>query len=329
MIPYFRKVKVVEQVLEKTRIQSKAKTQEELDKYSDSDEDWNPEDKDDKTLKERIDAKVSDKFNDSANKTEDVEKKDNKDTDRAHKESLAVEKQSDKVQAEIIAEEKVVDEFDELPDLEVEIEAKSKDSNKEEKQAMIKSSDTDSSKGVGNVQEVEGKSSENSCVSDIKDTVEDKTQSKPEEDDLCFDWEKDNTASHVREESIDCKTKEIVDKQDDSSKLDFDSLDENKENIDPNGDHSQTEITDKPTTSHEERTTPKNSASKKHKKIAALAGIDLDSVKPCLSGDLESFVCLEEEEEAPKHPGVQKLMERLSKHAKKAEPKKMKDTDIR
>ena len=247
------------------------------------------------------------------------------------------------------SETKVMDELDELPDLEIETVVKVKDCSSEQVKTVEIGSEilarTDEMKktldSVDGIAQVDNTETGNENV--VEDKVTENTENENSADavetmdnDLMFDWEK--PASDNEMTADDCSKKDedktkIEDNTNDSNTKDsvFDPNDEDKENIDPNTsvDNSHSDDIEKPTTSHEPKTTPRNSASKKRKKIAALAGIDLDSEKPSLSGDLDDFICLEEEPEAPVHPGVQNLMERLTKHAKKKEHKKKKDTDIR
>ena len=101
---------------------------------------------------------------------------------------------------------------------------------------------------------------------------------------------------------------------------------ENDENVDPN----------KLTASNTQKEKSENETNdltsiieKKKNRLSALASIDLTNVKPCLSGNSDAFICLEEEEPAPADPGLVKLMDRLCQHSAKREKKHPKDLDIR
>lgn len=363
-VSFSRKVKVVEQVLEKTRLQARTKTQEELDQYSDSDEDWKPDDDDKpKSLKERIDEKLSTSAKKNSERKAQVDSDDVSDGKDEINASVGKTVLGEIPVSDVIGDyednDKMCedendggdvedtndngDDLDSLPELEVETDRK--ESGKCGEEELENVTDEDHMRGINDSKEAKSEKldsenanecqiagkhnvSENAEIdneSEVKDNLEAHTDGKEltsntNNDDVLFDWERN-------ENSDKDKHSEELDR--DPSESDFNQSDENKENIDPNRDQNQIEITEKPTTSGEEKVTPKNSASKKRKKIAALAGIDLDTVKPCLSGNLDNFISLEEGEEAPVHPGVQNLMDRLSKHAKKTELRKKKDTDIR
>ena len=103
---------------------------------------------------------------------------------------------------------------------------------------------------------------------------------------------------------------------------------ENDENVDPNkltASNTQNEKSE-----NENETKDLTSIlEKKKNRLSALASIDLTNVKPCLSGNSDAFICLEEEEPAPADPGLVKLMDRLCQHSAKREKKHPKDLDIR
>lgn len=311
----------MEQVLEKTRIQARQKSQEEQDKYSDSDEDWNPEDNDDKTLKERIDAKSGAVSKETTDKFDKKKESENVESDK-----------NEQIHGDIANcnENTLTDDFDELPDLEVEVVTKGRDDKVKENDTEEKNVEGKAVDGSDDVTESEKNESVNKfTINNLGDKNADSDKvTETVEDDLMFDWEKgggNNEKTVANQDGNEL----VITGVSNLTESEYDQSDENKENIDPNEGHIPSEDIEKPSASHKQPVTSSNSAGKKRKKIAALTGIDLDSVKPCLSGDLDNFICLEEEEEAPRHPGVQNLMDRLSKHATKVEHRKKKDTDIR
>ncbi|KAH3845071.1 hypothetical protein DPMN_087341 [Dreissena polymorpha] len=289
-----RKVKVVEEVLQKARIQAAAKSQDEADKYSDSDEDWKPEDQDKKALKERIDDKLNPKPNDSKvseNEPSDIlsQTKEN----NSLKESMNIDGDDD----------------DSLPDLNVESSKCLEDVEKE-------SEGVDASEELKNIRTdlescPDGTKHENTQGSEEKSKEETKV-----DDDMMFEWEMGEKSEKVRyvEQDKDLPVNDGIDKE-------FDKSEENKENVDPkfslNDSLSEKAVTNQ---SMVEKISPKNCA--RRQKIAALAGIDLDSIQPNLGGTAESFISFGEEEEVPMHPGVKNLMDRLSVHKKKIKRKK-------
>ncbi|WAR20345.1 CLSPN-like protein [Mya arenaria] len=322
-----RKVKIVQEVLKKTRLEARAKTQKEQDKYSDSDDDWNPDDDNEKSLKDRIDEKM--KTNDAEteqvgngdegaekNKTEegsDLKGDTTKEENAQDGGNVNDNVEKDKLESEEIGElnkgENIVSNLDDsdkesLPEI-------SEFQNEHLKDVEIKAG-----KDIVNVltEEVETGSKVNKMKLDLK--LEDDMEIGENVDEF-EKTEKDNEIDNIDETS----------KQ----------SDENKENIDPNAGKLSEDDEEKSSTSQMDKsspqssgkkTSPKNSASKRRKRIAALAGIDLDNVQPSLGGEVENFITLEDEDEAPRHPGVQNLMDRLSKHAQKKEKKKLHDTDI-
>lgn len=315
---------MIQDILQKTRIQSKAKTQEELDKYSDSDEDWNPDEEKEKSLKEKIDERIRNK---SGGGMPLREIKLGIDSENSNQSSIVPD--SDK---------RVIDsdeDDDELPDIDKNIATYSK--HKESTAAEVLE---------GTSMDIVAHKEDNPVVAD--DTENDQVNAHTLEgqvncvnenevgdsnNEVLFDWEKSETCDgNVNDKCVD----DVIEKDvDNCLKIDdhvTEKYDDNKENIDPNKlDEEECKEKEKTvvTPNHRNSTSPSSSMKKKRNKIASLTGIDLDSVKPCLSGNVESFITLEEEVEAPKHPGVQKLMDRLSKHSVKVEKKPKKDTDIR
>lgn len=326
----------MQDILQKARIQSKAKTQEEIDKYSDSDEDWDPEEEKEKTLKEKIDERMRKKSGDGMPLSE-IKLSECAETDSSNQSSVINE-----VNATID------DDDDELPDIGDSMEKSGKDLNKlnhnvlslqnekesEEQSTNEKSADTDLAHDIHDSIVKNGKecdlesvqnelvpqcSNDNDNVTGNSDTVQ---QTKDMPDDLLYDWEKDADSENKDSESGK-KCSETCGNNDKNT-------DENKENIDPNVQQSDKSNSEQILTpSRKSKSSPRSSTKKKKSKIAALAGIDLDNVKPCLSGNTDTFVTLEDSVDAPKNPGVQKLMDRLTKHSTKPEKKHKKDTDIR
>ncbi|KAL4238153.1 hypothetical protein ACF0H5_002864 [Mactra antiquata] len=312
------KAKLIQDILEKTRLQSNTKTQEELDKYSDSDEDWNPDEERERTLKEKIDEKIKNKAG-SGMPLREI--KLGIDSENSNQSSVMTENDRRIADSDN-------DDNDDLPDID---NASSGVSDLKDEESCVTEESKEDKNGVEQSEEISG---EKDIGSDLDSTSQNKNN--PESvcndneiidcpNDLLFDWEKPETSEN-----------RIVDENNDKTEMDtcsnvLESLtDDNKENIDPNKSMEDTnkEVEKIVTPNNKKSSSPSSSAKKKRKKIAALAGIDLDSVKPCLSGNVETFITLEEEQEAPKHPGVQKLMDRLSKHSTKVEKKHKKDTDI-
>ena len=321
-------------MLEKTRIEGRAKTQAELDKYSDSDEDWNPEIEHDKSLKERVDDRMkasgeSETQTGGAGGTDSAgeggENQDGVETgDKCSEQPIGTETgggvgTEDENTSQTVSEnrDKGVDakddddDNDSLPDI---VES--------QKEVLV----------------TEGNDEMNTELCENNQQKEESCSVGPSvDDDLMFDWEMGDKGDENEEQD---KTSGENTETCGENNKDFDKLDENKENIDPKL-NMNTKLTDleKPLTSHTEqsspppgsgkKTTPKSSASKRKKRIAALAGIDLDNVRPSLGGDGADFISLEERVEVPVNPGVARLMERLSKHNQKREKKKVHDTDIR
>ena len=104
---------------------------------------------------------------------------------------------------------------------------------------------------------------------------------------------------------------------------------ENDENKDPDMSLSQISANDQKSPKEKGTLDIKVTSEKKKNKLAVLASLELDNVKPCLSGNSDAFVCLVEEETVPVNPGVAKLMDRLCKHSTKKEKKHATDVDIR
>ncbi|XP_060554260.1 claspin-like isoform X1 [Ruditapes philippinarum] len=348
------KANLMQDILQNVRIQTKSKTQEELDKYSDSDEDWNPDEEEDKKLKDRIDERMRNKSGVGMPLGEI--KLDNAGNENSNQSSVIV--------AEV--DEMDVDDEDELPDIcdtTVKSDKESNRSNTATTSVPCNSTvsipdniNEDSEQGYELLVETVKVDSSNTeaessvqtkpeCVQTNPECVQDNSQatcskdidkdSVPSEsvasvlnndtpDDLLFDWEKNDCENSGKIQAVDNECTE-------SRGSDLFKLDDNKENIDPNGRPIEAaKSSEVLTPSHKDnkKSSPRSSAKKKKNKIAALAGIDLDNVRPCLSGNDETFITLEEGEEAPKHPGVQKLMDRLTKHSVKTEKKHHKDTDI-
>ncbi|XP_053401121.1 claspin-like isoform X2 [Mercenaria mercenaria] len=331
------KANLMQDILQKARIQSKPKTQEELDKYSDSDEDWNPEEEKEKHLKDRIDERMRNKSGGGMPlgeiKLNDVE------NDNSNQSSVA-----------ITVEESIDDDNeDDLPDICDSIEQTDKDVNKlSSVTESVHNKNKGDSESVVGAECVQGNMDTNaSCVQTNKECVQDEFQSECSNnkdsasgitidqidetpDDLLYDWEKNDSDNKDLDENsgkAQGEDKECTE----TGENNLDKSDDNKENIDPNGrplDASKSDEILTPSRKEKPKSSPRSSAKKKKNKIAALAGIDLDNVKPCLSGNDETFVTLEVSEEVPKHPGVQKLMDRLTKHSVKTEKKHSKDTDI-
>lgn len=325
----------MQDILQKARIQSKAKTQEEIDKYSDSDEDWNPEEEKEKTLKEKIDERMRKKSGDGMPLSE-IRLSECAETDSSNQSSVINENNAT-----------IDDDDNELPDIGDSIGTSDKDLSKlnnntlsvqnekeaEEQSTNGKSAETDIAHKIDDgimkngeecdLESVQNESvpqcsNDNDNVTGNSDTSE---QTKDMPDDLLYDWEKD--AEPVNKDSeISKKCAETCGNDEKS--------DENKENIDPNAHQSDMSNSEQiPSPSRKSKSSPRSSTKKKKSKIAALAGIDLDNVKPCLSGNTDTFVTLEDSVDVPKNPGVQKLMDRLTKHSTKPEKKHKKDMDIR
>lgn len=319
----------MQDILQRARIQSKPKTQEELDKYSDSDDDWNPGEEKEKSLKTRIDGRIRKKANAAMPLGE-----------------IKLSVSPVKAQSSVITDA----DDDDLPDLYVASEINVKDSNNklnsdcdtdknmEENSEIVNEVETECAQVVEDIDtkcvqdmEIIPKDSQvvsDQCTSAVCDTVAGKDITDTP-DDLLYDWEKDNSKDNELDENSD------IDMETDKScsntcEQDLNKSDENKENIDPNTHETdQSEEVQVLTPSQKDNTSPTSSSKKKRKKIAALAGIDLDDVKPSLSGNMDTFITLEDSVEVPKHPGVQKLMDRLCKHTAKTEKSHTKDTDIR
>ena len=147
---------------------------------------------------------------------------------------------------------------------------------------------------------------------------------KTENDVTSVEWD----SSKLDESEHDC---EIVSKESYKQTSDVECKDqcaENDENVDPNKLTASNTQNEK----FESENETKNLTSileKKKNRLSALASIDLTNVKPCLSGNSDAFICLEEEETAPADPGLVKLMDRLCQHSAKREKKHPKDLDIR
>ena len=140
---------------------------------------------------------------------------------------------------------------------------------------------------------------------------------------VLYDWEKP-----------DCCDKDFTSEKEQSTEATIDNVteSEDKENQRENsGDASMLTKRTEGTVSPVKKSSPTTKSEKKLKKekLLALAGIDLNVMKPCLSGETESFISLVEEETAPQHPGIVNLMDRLTKHNAKREKKHSKDLDIR
>ena len=126
---------------------------------------------------------------------------------------------------------------------------------------------------------------------------------------------------------------EIVSEDNCTENHGFESKDicaENDDNVDPTVSSTNCNTqTPEPPVSENESKDLNLINEKKRNKLSALASIDLSNIKPCLSGNSDTFVCLDEGEPAPANPGVMKLMDRLCQHSAKREKKHPKDLDIR
>ena len=298
-----------------------------LPQDNDSDDDWTPEDDGMKKLKDRLDERLKGK----------------KETDEGTAANKSETNSAEKIESSQHEAMNDDSDNDSLPDID------KNDSLKTDDKVILGQEDGEVLSHSDSVKETEPIDKETTAVDESAsnteknvDLVISETESikRTGSDEMEIDNDDKGGSSDRTENEVtsvvtdsrkledsegDC---EIVSKESCEQTSDVECKDqcaENDENVDPN------KLTASNTQNESENET-KNLTSileKKKNRLSALASIDLTNVKPCLSGNSDAFICLEEEEPAPADPGLVKLMDRLCQHSAKREKKHPKDLDIR
>ena len=306
---------------------------------NDSDEDWAPEDDGMKKLKDRLDEKL---------KGKEIDKEVSGNSENGIEKSQEIGKEDGNRM-----EDGGDSDNDSLPDI--------GDGDRPKVEERLKPQQGDDESVPNSVSVGDEQRSENMDTDDNVNKTENVSESKRTESDRTMQVDESvnelqNTLNSENKESEILKSNEKIvqsaentDKNEGSNVSETSSavymsqsnngsqntetpaLNENDENKDPDMSQSTNDTSTTDQKSPKEKGTQdiNVTSAKKKNKLAVLASLDLDNVKPCLSGNSDAFVCLVEGEEKPVNPGVAKLMDRLCKHSAKREKKHATDVDIR
>ena len=308
------------------------------EKDNDSDEDWNPEDDHMKALKDRLDDRLKgmSKTGDSAtqngseiNTPENGIEKENPEND--------IDMSKD-----VTEDDGTVSDNDSLPDIGEKNSHYINDRLTFEQEGVELVSNVDSAKITDSeIHEKENKDSQVDESIGSMETGNDKTDQfetdcSKANNNTC-DTEDGERKTTVAENSS-CEKEPLVEPENKTADhcTEKNTLSqgeqncaENDENKDPNDLLNKVSGQSEKSTNKIETEDLTVSDTKKRSKLDVLSSIDLNNIKPCLSGNSDTFICLEEGDPAPAHPGVAKLMDRLYKHSAKREKKHATDVDIR
>ena len=308
------------------------------EKDNDSDEDWNPEDDHMKALKDRLDDRLKgmSKTGDSAtqngseiNRPENGIEKENPEND--------IDKSQD-----VTEDDGTVSDNDSLPDIGEKNSHDINDRLTPEHEGVELVSNVDSAKITDS--EINEKENKVSQVGESVDSME-TGNGKTDQFETDYSNAKNNTCdtedggrkTNVTENSS-CEKEPLAEPENKTAdhhteknnlSQDEQNCDENFENKDPDVSLNTISVQSEKSANKIETEDMTVSDTKKRSKLDVLASIDINNIKPCLSGNSDTFICLEEGESAPAHPGVAKLMDRLYKHSAKREKKHATDVDIR
>ena len=299
-----------------------------LPQDNDSDDDWTPEDDGMKKLKDRLDERLKGK-------------KENDESMAANTRETNGAEKIESSQHEAMNEDS---DNDSLPDID------KYNSPKTDDKVILDQEDGEFFSHSNSVKETEPIEKETNAVNETDsnteknvDSVISETDSIKRTDSVEMEIDNDNrVGSSDKTEnditSVDRETSkldesegecEIVSKESCKQTSDIECKDqcaENDENVDPNKLKASNTQNEK---SENETKDLTSILEKKKNRLSALTSIDLTNVRPCLSGNSDAFICLEEKEPAPADPGLVKLMDRLCQHSAKREKKHPKDLDIR
>ena len=346
----YRKAKLMQDLLQKTKLPAPTLSEP----TNDSDEEWTPEDDGMKKLKDRLDEKLMGVKEVGEDKAVNDCAKDNSETDKDISLDIGKEDGNKAPSHDKLSSGDGEDsDNDSLPDIgdsdkqkinerlspvqgddkSVSNSAKTETEETSETSMDIDESVNQTNTGTQSRERTESdetmqvdESSSLSQTDTVNDEEKGETCSKDANDSEGMSMSVEN-AEKVDESSVisDISSKDnLTENKKASQNVENSTVTENDENKDPNMSMSQMGA-------NKEKGTQdiKVTNEKKKNKLAVLASLDLDSIKPCLSGNSDAFICLEEEERMPTHPGVAKLMDRFCKHSTKKEKKHATDVDIR